>query len=339
MSPRILLRALCALSLAACSPDSTATAPAPAVPLPATIVIADPGVIRDGDVVQLNAAVRSSTGATVPNSSVQWTVTDPAVATVSATGLLTALREGTTDVVAVAAGTAVQQRRSLAIVLHPATAIELDRTQLDLPIGQAGGIAATVRGLDGRVLLNRPLEWISSDPSVVTVSLNGIMTPRKVGVASITVRYGSLRATLQVRVPGSPTIDAYAVTSVNGQPVPGNVDEFVEVYPDSSSHRFITRIEGGTVTMNGFYAIELTLATYEISELGGNVILRLANRTTVRDVGELWYDLWNNNPVLRSTRFANLRHTVTLHDGAYSIEYREPGTDHRWNLGLTRRAP
>lgn len=340
MSPRILLsalRALCALSLAACSPDSTATAPA--APLPATIVIADPGVIRDGDVVQLNAAVRSRTGAPVPNASVQWTVTDTSVATISASGRLTALREGRTDIVAAAAGTAIQQRRSLTIVLHPATAIELDRTQLDLRVGEIGGVAATLRGLDGRVLRNRPLEWSSSDSSVVRVSGTGLLTALKGGAATITARYGSLRATLAVRVPAPSTVTDYRVTTVDGRPLIAIVDDRLEAGPDGTTQRYITRLEEGTLTLGREYQIELKLATYLYSELGGNVIMRLINRTTLRDAGTIEYNFITQEMTLISTRFGSVRYRLSVEGTGTTLTYREPGTDQVWKLGLMRKTP
>ncbi len=325
------------LVLGACSSADTA---APIDAVPAAVVITDPGVIRDGDVVRLNAVVRTAGGATIPGATVQWTATDPSVATVTTDGLLTALREGTTELVAVAAGTSVQQRLVLPIVLHPATAIELSRTQIELPIGTQGGVAVTLRGLGGRVLLNRPIEWSASDPSVVQVSPTGVITPMKGGVVTVTVRYGTLSAALEVRVPTPvPVSRVYSVTSANGNALPVKVEDVVVRYPDGSTRRIITHIEDGTISIGASYDIALKMAWYEVSELNGNVILRSLGRGTLEDVGTVDYNWLTGTALLVSTRFGSLSHPVSVQGNTATLTYREPGTDNRYTLGLAVRAP
>jgi hypothetical protein len=58
----------------------------------------------------------------------------------------TALREGTTDVVAITSRGAqvVQQRRTLSVVLHPATAIDVGTARLDLQVHQRAGLSHTM---------------------------------------------------------------------------------------------------------------------------------------------------------------------------------------------------
>ncbi len=190
---------LLALALSACTSDSTAAPDTPAA-VPSSLAIADPGLVRDGDVRILTAEARDVGDRLVPNVPIQWTTTDPTVAVVTTAGLLTALREGHTEIVATA-GTS-QHRRLLSVVLHPAISIEVGAAQLIVPLGTRGGVTATLRGLDGRTLLHRPLEFSSSDPSIVRSMPNGELVPQKPGISVITVRYGSLSAAVTVRVPG-----------------------------------------------------------------------------------------------------------------------------------------
>ena len=104
--------ALAAALLGACG-DSSA-APEPNTPVATTIEIADPGLVRDGDVVTLVATVKDQYQRPLPTAAVRFAVTDASVATIDAANRLTALREGATEIVATA-GTA-QQRRPLAVV-------------------------------------------------------------------------------------------------------------------------------------------------------------------------------------------------------------------------------
>lgn len=112
---RLTLVAVLALGSTGCFTDSVA--PVPYTPAPTTLQIADPGALRVGDAVELTATVKDQQLQTMPNVTVQFAVTDPTVASITAGRVLTALREGTTDIVAIAgSGTqTVQQRRTVSV--------------------------------------------------------------------------------------------------------------------------------------------------------------------------------------------------------------------------------
>jgi hypothetical protein len=328
-----------ALVLSACnSSDAPIVQPAPQPARLTTLTIADPGVVRDGDAVALVANVRDQNGAPMTTATVAWSVTDSAVATVSATGVLSALREGQTELVATAtAGTVtLQQRRPLGVTLHPAVAIELAKQDMELPIGVAGGSAVTLRGLDGRVLLNRQVQWTSDNPAVADVSLGGIVTARQSGTARITARYGALTSTLVVTVPtpAPATISGtYFVATANGSPLSAVIEEELERTP-TGQHGYITRMDSGTVTIGVGYQVTLHLSSYEYTETGGNVIIRRVGRTVVNDAGYVAYDAVTKQSLLASTRFGSLTHTAQLESGVPVVRFRQPGDNGFWALTL-----
>lgn len=317
-----------AMMLTACTGEEST---APFVPVPAALQIVDPGLVRDGDVRTLQAEVRDQQNRILPGIAVQWTTTDPTVAVVTPSGLLTALREGATEIVATTA--TLQQRRVLQIVLHPAMSIEIGTQQLVLPLGARRSVPATLRGVDGRALLNRPLDVTSADPSIVQTTAAGELVPLKPGLTMITVRYGTLTASVSVRVPGEAGAVVYAVRDLLGSPLPAILDQR-ERREGAMIIREITRLEGGTVALGETYDVTLRLAHYEQSDLNGNTIERLMGRQTVRDLGRVTYNWLTGGAALESTYIGGLTHTLDWFNAAPRIAFRNAGTTEIWMLGL-----
>lgn len=97
----------------------------------------------------------------------------------------------------------VQDRDTLSVYI-PAptitpTEVTLNRSSLDLIVGQTGNLSATVRPADAT---DRSVHWSSDNPSVATVNNNGVVTARAAGRATITVttNSGSRRAQAIVNV-------------------------------------------------------------------------------------------------------------------------------------------
>ncbi len=91
------------LFFSGCSESSSPTAPTPKLPAPPTIqalIIAVPESVNAGQTVQLLAEALLSDGTrrAVAASSVSWQGSNPVVATISTTGVLSALQAGIVDV-------------------------------------------------------------------------------------------------------------------------------------------------------------------------------------------------------------------------------------------------
>jgi len=91
------------LFFSGCSESSSPTAPTPKLPAPTTIqalIIAVPESVNAGQTVQLLAEALFSDGTrrAVAASSVSWQGSNPVVATISTTGILSALQAGIVDV-------------------------------------------------------------------------------------------------------------------------------------------------------------------------------------------------------------------------------------------------
>ena len=102
MTKTLLLAAALLMDIA-CN-DSTSPPP-PGPPTVASIAVApSPGTLLVGSTAQLTATTKDSAGSVLTGRAVTWASSNPAVATVSATGVITALSSGSVVVQATYSG-------------------------------------------------------------------------------------------------------------------------------------------------------------------------------------------------------------------------------------------
>lgn len=318
-----------AIVLGACHRD-TAGPDERDTPVATTIEITDPGLVRDGDTIVLTARVKDQRGRPLPTVSVQFAVTDPTVAVVGPGNVLIALRDGSTELVAVAG--ALEQRRPLLVVLHPVTDLDVPPAPYALFVHAQQRIPVVVRGLGGRILTDRPLTWRSSNPAVARVDDTGLVTATGPGEATVTVRHGTFVRGVPVQVAAYAT--RYRVASIEGRVLPVNVHEERVTRDDGSSYTLIERLEAGQLSIGPRYELSMTIADIERYELQGNVIDRVMRRRTVRDEGALAYNWLDASAWLQSSTVGGLTHSVRTEPDGPRLFFRIAGTNAVWALGL-----
>ncbi|MGY4014256.1 beta strand repeat-containing protein [Aeromonas molluscorum] len=151
---------------------------------------------------QLAATGSYSDGTTVDvTASVSWVSSDPAVATVSLTGLVTAVGAGTATIT----GTLDGQTVTLMVTVTSATlnpnGLSITTPPLTLAAGLTAQLAANGSYDDGSNLdVTASVSWTSSAPAVATVSPSGLVTAVAPGSATITGSLNGETATLAVTV-------------------------------------------------------------------------------------------------------------------------------------------
>lgn len=149
----------------------------------ATIVVAPDSIsMRVGFDLQMTAVLLDSTGDTLADRAVQWTSTDTTLATVTATGLVTAHERGHV-IVRARADTAAGE--ALLTVLTPVGDVSPIPDTATLVPGGELSLSVEVRGF-GELLSDRLVTWTSSDTSIVVVDAEGHLTARATGVALVT---------------------------------------------------------------------------------------------------------------------------------------------------------
>ena len=144
---------------------------------------------------QLTATVKPENAT---NKSVTWISSDTNIATVSDTGLVTAVAPGSTTITVTT--TDGEKTATCAVtVTIPVTGVSLDQTTLSLDKDETAQLKVTVAPADAT---NQSVTWTSSDPTVATVDTNGNVTAVGAGTATITVTTtdGSFTAACTVTV-------------------------------------------------------------------------------------------------------------------------------------------
>ncbi|MGH7693330.1 MAG: Ig-like domain-containing protein, partial [Gemmatimonadaceae bacterium] len=182
-----LTRSLFALGvlagLAACGDDVSVTEPVitPAV----TGIAVTPGsaTLAVGGTAQLSAVVTTN-DPSVPTT-VTWSTTASNVATVSATGLVTAVGRGSATITATSTANANFKAGAQITVEAGVRSVTIAPTNAIVLTGQTLQLVANV---DANAGVARTVTWTSSAPAVATVSATGVVTGVSAGSATIIAR-------------------------------------------------------------------------------------------------------------------------------------------------------
>ena len=140
-----------------------------------------------GETTQLKATVLPS-NATM--QSVTWASSKQSVATVSKSGLVTAIAEGTSTVTASSGGKSASCIVTVSKRFVPVTSVELNKSSIELVEGDSETLTATVKPDDAT---DKTVTWSTSDANIATVE-NGKVTAVKEGEVSITAYAGDKSA-------------------------------------------------------------------------------------------------------------------------------------------------
>lgn len=152
------------------------------------------------ETVQLSAII---TPGNAHNKAIKWASSDEAIAIVDAKGLVTAKAIGTAIITATAAdGSGASATCSINVVKTEANSISIDAsgsTTLRIP----GSVQLTAI-VQPETTTDKAVTWISSNPSVASVDVNGLVTAESLGKATITATCGNVSATCFISVVATP---------------------------------------------------------------------------------------------------------------------------------------
>lgn len=138
-------------------------------------------------------------GNKLPVATVTWTSSDPKVASVDATGKVTAVGSGVVTVTAAQD----QAKGAASITVEIASAIKLDATEVKVAkADDKPKITASVVNEKGAALAAKPVTFAVADATVATVDATGVVTGLKDGETTVTATSGALKAEAKVIVSG-----------------------------------------------------------------------------------------------------------------------------------------
>ena len=151
-----------------------------------------------GDTARLIAAVVDANGAAVEGAAVEWTTEDATVATVDASGLVTAAGNGSATITA-SSGSATGT--ASVTVAQEAAGVSVSPGALSFAsLGDTARLAAAVVDANGAAVEGAEVEWTTEDATVATVDLTGLVTTVGNGNTTVKATSGSTTDTTVVVV-------------------------------------------------------------------------------------------------------------------------------------------
>ena len=276
----ILLSAVLAgLALAsACGGDSTTTPPPEPDPPRETVVTVTPGAVSLSaldDTVRLSAQVLDQSGQVMADATVTWATSEPSVATVDGSGLVTAAGNGS----AIVTATSGAVSGSATVTVAQAVAeVVVNPTADTLYVGDTLRLAASATDANGHAVEGASFAWASGDTAVARVDEAGLVTGIAPGRTTVTVTSGGVTGEAQLMVLARPaavavTPEAASLTAL-GDTVRlsakvldqiGNVLTGVEVAWSSADTMVATVDSAGLVTAAGAGETKVTVVAGGVS--------------------------------------------------------------------------
>jgi uncharacterized protein YjdB len=239
------------------------------VPAPiASISIApDGGSLAAGATLSLTATALDAAGTVLTGRTLQWQSSNDAIATVSASGLLTALSPGTVAITVSAPGAGENGSTpstsvSVTVLIEPVASAVIVPSPIGVQVLQTANLTLNLFSSSGQPLspAGRTISWLSDNASVATVNGTGTVTGVGVGVATITAT---------ITTPGQAvTVQASVQVNVSNRPVAS-----VVVLPNSA-------------VVHAGYSRQLTAVALDASNqpLPGRIIIWTTTDQTIATV-------------------------------------------------------
>ena len=254
-------------------------------PLKAITITGTTHSIKKGQTTQLGLTYDPAD--TTDSVAATWTSSNTSVATVSKTGLVTALKDGSTTIKATVGN--VSSTYDIAVKEVKLTGIKMEEKAL---IHEGNTKALTVEYTPIDTTDDKTVAWSSSDSTVSSVDNNGTVTAVKPGSAVITAKVGNYQATCAVTVdaplkeivPEKSAIDMVKKQTANiaYSLVPADTTDSKDVTFTSSDETVATVNSDGkvtakkagqaTVTITGANGIKATV-TVNVSEIPVNEVV------------------------------------------------------------------
>ncbi len=194
--------------------EITVTAPAAAAVANVAVTLAA-GSLGPLQTTTATATLTDAGGAVLTGRAVAWSSSNPAVATVSPVGIVTAVAVGTASITATSEG----KSGSATLTVAPPAPLPVATITVSIPTttfvaGQTATAVARPADAAGNILTGRVVTWSTSNAAVATVSASGVVTAVAPGSATITATSEGKSAAVTVTVSAVP-VATVAVTIAN----------------------------------------------------------------------------------------------------------------------------
>ncbi|HKT07315.1 MAG TPA: Ig-like domain-containing protein [Gemmatimonadaceae bacterium] len=150
-----------------------------------------------GDVLQLVATPRDADGNALTGRTITWSSSNQAVATVSSSGSVSGVAQGTAVITATSEG--VSSTSDITVSpLEPDTVV-VSPSSVSIQPKQTAQLTANVRNSQGQTMTTT-VSWLSGDPTLASVSGSGLVTGLSSGTTTVTASAGKKKTKVKVVV-------------------------------------------------------------------------------------------------------------------------------------------
>ena len=203
-----------AMTLTACGGGGGGGEPTPPVPTVASVSVSPSDqTLAPQQQGQLSATVKDAQGNALNGHTVDWSSSQPGTASVSNTGLVTAVAPGSATITATSEG---KSGTAQVTVTAPVATVVVSASSTTLVPQQALQLDVVLKDQGGATLTGRTVTWSSSAAPTVTVSGSGLVTAVAVGTATITATSEGKTGTINLTVATGTVIGATGGTVTGG---------------------------------------------------------------------------------------------------------------------------
>ena len=188
------------VTITATSEGRSGTAQVTVLQVPvATVTVTPAGLtVAQGSTATLTATPRDRDGVILTGRPVTWSSNSPAIAAVSATGVVTGVAPGSAIITATSEG----QRATVDVTVQapPVATVRVTPATVNISIQQSVALSASVQDANGNTVSGAVVQWTSQNVAVATVNSSGVVTAQSAGTTTIRATSGAVVGTATVTV-------------------------------------------------------------------------------------------------------------------------------------------
>jgi uncharacterized protein YjdB len=210
--------------------------------------------------------------ATAANKAVNWSSSNPAVASVDSKGIVTSKAEGASVITVTTVDGGYTASCVVVVAKIPVTAVTLDKSSLSLEIGKAAVLTATVSPANAT---NKAVTWKSSNNDIAAVYGEGIVIAKAAGSSVITATTvdGNRTASCTITVNATNTVVSVTGITLDRTTTTLNIGEAMvleaRIIPSNATNKKVTwessNPEVASVGLNDGVIIPKTAGTTRIT--------------------------------------------------------------------------
>src|SRR2546428_269069 len=209
------------------------------VPVASVAVSPASASVTVGQTVQLTATPKDAGGNALSGRVVTWATSNGAIATVSASGVVTGAAAGSAMITATSEGQG--GTAAITVLSAPVASVTVSPASAGVTVGGTTQLTVTLKDASGNPLTGRVVTWVSSAPTVATVTGTGLVSGVTAGSAMITATSEGQSGTAALTVTTVP-VASVVVSPASASGTIGGTTQLTAALKDASGNPLTGRV-------------------------------------------------------------------------------------------------